>query len=115
MKLHYIPAWTAQRLEGDPIPIGFRPCYVVHDVNNTDLGTSTREQIIQYSNLKGVNNQRPWKYYRKMFRNITYDATATSAVSVSNRGYLRTSAPLATQCIVTFFSIHMVTSLQQEQ
>jgi hypothetical protein len=46
--------------------------------------------------------QRPWKYYRKMIRNI--DPTVVQTV----RGYTATTEPVATQIIGLFFQTSIV-------
>jgi hypothetical protein len=56
------------------------------------------QKRIGYENCKVVNMQRPWKYYRKMARNIT---PTQSGVSVLNQGYMQTSQPQPTQCFGT--------------
>jgi hypothetical protein len=52
-----------------------------------------------YENCKIVDMQRPWKCYRKIYKNVPGGTTISS---VSLRGYLPTAEPLATQCIVLF-------------
>jgi hypothetical protein len=60
----------------------------------------TVDVAVGYENCKIVNMQRPWKYYRKMYRNIAVGGGGVSYLSA--RGYIPTSNPLSTQCIVLF-------------
>jgi len=72
MKLKFIPALTAQALES-ATSLGFCADYVVHDINQAVAPETSpdRDTILQYDNLKVLNTQRPWMYYRKMYGNIT--------------------------------------------
>jgi len=62
----------------------------------------TKDQIIQFNNLKVVNKQRPWQYYRKMVRNVAVNPASTTRVSIQNTGYFPTEEPIGTQQILLF-------------
>ena len=85
MKMKFVPTVTADAT------YNFAPAYVLHDVNSKSLPSITTTTAIQYENCRIVNMQRPWKYCRKMIRNIT-DSSGSST-----RGYIPTSEPNATQ------------------
>ena len=94
LKVYFSPEFTAQ-VWATTISVGFLPDYVVHDVNQlVEFPTTTiADTFLQYANLKVMNMQRPWKYYRKKFRNVV---TARTASVLSNRGYVSTSVPVQT-------------------
>jgi len=94
MKIHFIPEFTTQ-VWATTTSVGFRPVFVIHDVNQiVDFpGTVTADTFAEYSNLKVYNCQRPWKYYRKMVRNVL----STTSIVVSNRGYYPTDSHLQSQ------------------
>ena len=78
--------------------LDFFPMFVLHDVNSATLtGTQTAQTCLQYESCQVKNAQRPWKYYRKMVRNVFLSATATDKI-IDNRGYQPTGTPSATQC-----------------
>ena len=59
-----------------------RAAYFFHDLNHAlDFSASTtRDEQLGYENVKVVNLQRPWTYYRKMNRNLITDPTRTQAI-----------------------------------
>jgi hypothetical protein len=75
-------------------------CFIFHDINRTALSGLTIAIAVNYDNCKIVNIARPWKYYRKMNRNIPSDA----AVKLTNRGYITTSSPTSTQVFCLFLN-----------
>ena len=76
MKLNFIPNVTANATITQFY--SYVPIFVAHDVNSTSLVVATAANILDYENCKVFNVQRPWKYYRKMQKNIAYTTTANS-------------------------------------
>jgi hypothetical protein len=88
----------------------YTPGYIFHDANTPTFGaTLTVAVATAYENCKIVNMQRPWKYYRRMYKNLS-GSTATNSRPI--RGYLPTAEPLATQRTV-LFGINSMTASHQ--
>lgn len=105
MKIRFVPSVTAD------VTWQYTPGYIFHDANTPTFGaTLTVAVAVAYENCKIVNMQRPWKYYRKMYKNLPGPGTTTTSVSI--RGYLPTSEPAPTQCIVLFGTNSMTASHQ---
>jgi hypothetical protein len=104
MKIRFVPNVTADTT------FQYAPGYIFHDANTPTFGAKlTISVATAYENCKFVNMQRPWKYYRKMYRNIP---GGSSISSFTSRGYLPTSTPFATQCIVLFGINNMTVARQ---
>jgi len=82
-----------------------RAAYFFHDLNHAlDFSASTtRDEQLGYENVKVVNLQRPWTYYRKMNRNLITDPTSTIVDTISIKGYYATTDPTRTQAIGFWF------------
>jgi len=52
--------------------------------------------FLDHEIFKVVNIQRPWKYYRKMARNIS---VSTNNTTILSRGYIPTANPTSTQAM----------------
>jgi hypothetical protein len=57
----------------------------------------TSDIALQYENRKVVNMQRPWKYYRKMARNMPHETNNQIFTPSNNKGYIDIDQPTATQ------------------
>jgi hypothetical protein len=79
-----------------PLPLNFVAGYIFHDSSRVTVSPVSIPIAIGYENCRIVNMQRPWKYYRKLIRDI--DPT----VKQTTRGYITTAAPTATQCFILF-------------
>jgi hypothetical protein len=77
-------------------PQGYVAGYIFHDASRVTLTGVTIATAINYESCKIVNMARPWKYYRKMIRDI--DPT----VKQTNRGYITTASPTQTQMFFLF-------------
>lgn len=93
MKVYYIPSMTANANVGQ----GFMACFVMHDPNSTTEPVTALNNCVSYENCTAFNLQRPWKYYRKMARNIPSNSSWTAQRNIGVSGYLPTDSPLDTQ------------------
>lgn len=95
----FIPTVTANTtVTGSTV---FTPGYILHDENHATVSLNTSNGFLQYENCKVVNLQRPWKYYRKMKRNIPMEPVGNT---LDTKGYQPTVHPVATQCFAFFNS-----------
>jgi hypothetical protein len=96
MKIQFIPTNTAD------VSYNFVAGYICHDTDETTRSGLTSAIIVAHENSKILNMQRPWKYYRKLVRNIIPSAVGTSPAMTNNRGYVSTTTPAATQSFLMF-------------
>ena len=97
MKLKFFPNVTANAT----ITQFYVPIFVANDVNSTSLVVVTAANTLDYENCKVFNVQRPWKYYRKMQKNIAYTTTANS---IPVKGYIPTDSARPTQSFQILFN-----------
>lgn len=98
MSIKYVPIVTAN---SSTATAAFTPGYILHDENHASVSIATSNQFMEYENCKVVNLQRPWKYYRKMKRNIPMEGTGNN---LDTKGYQPSSHPVPTQCFAFFQS-----------
>jgi hypothetical protein len=93
MKLKFVPSVTADT------SFNYVAGYVFHDASRVSLSGLTIATAVSYESRKIGNVARPWKYYRKLIRDI--DPT----VKQTNQGYITTAAPTASQLFCLFLIV----------
>lgn len=92
LKLKFVPD-----LPNDTSTItGYKPLYVVHDVDQSNIPTLTVNDAIQYENCQIKNMYRPWAYFRR-FRKQTTGGVASQVIMAG--GYKDVALTTASQCI----------------
>jgi hypothetical protein len=98
MKVKYIPNVIINSLTTTAVPFIFNPIWILHDVNTIDSAITNIDTALNYESCRAYSVLRPWKYYRKMQRNIPI-TDASTRTTVSTRGYIPTDGAVATQCL----------------
>lgn len=92
LKLKFVPD-----LPNDTSTVtGYKPLYVVHDVDQSNIPTLSVNTAIQYENMKVFNMYRPWNYYRKFSKQSS--SGVASQVMMAG-GYKDVAVTTASQCI----------------
>lgn len=92
ISVKFIPTVTAV---GAPNTV-WTPGFILHDENHTSVTSTNPNDFLQFENCKAVNCQRPWKYYRKMKRNVPMEAAGHI---IDTSGYQATNQPTPTQVL----------------
>lgn len=99
VKLRWIPNMNVSELSLTQTAFQ-SPVFIAYDKNSFISTVPSKEQLIQYENLKIKRVLGNWSVYYRMQRNIPLNTSLTTSYGVSTRGYQPTNAPTASQTIM---------------